>query len=352
MKIPERRRSWDDFDFMRRMAQLDVDDDEDVRRGDGDDTHDDLMQHLFSSSRLSNARENNDNNNEIDHQEENTNPLTATFQRLRGVVRRMRTSDAGDEAAEQREEERAVDEGEANAEDGDDDHDGIDQSITVLNLAARHGGIEILNILLDLGAIAQDDALHDTVNYIESLTNPIRYSGLSMPDIAAGMACLEALLDAGADVNAEHPVTKMTPLHVAAEGTCHEVLSLLLQRGADPGKRTASGETAAEIAEYHDDSHAVDILNRFSRLQRLSTFNRSASQRERESQENNTEELAEELVCVACLTERKGVILAPCGHKVLCRRCTRRLFTRPEQERKCPLCRQKLESFVVQIFDT
>lgn len=193
------------------------------------------------------SNERGDISSESGRREEATNPLTATFQRLRRVVRGMRTSDAGDQATEQRVEERAEEEEEeANAEDDDgdnDDDDGIDRSITVLNLAASQGGIEVLNILLDLGATAQDTALHDTVNYIGKCILRDTYSeNVRMPDVAAGMACLEALLDAGVDVNSEHPVTQWTPLHLAADQKCHEVLSLLLERGADPGKRNIEGQ--------------------------------------------------------------------------------------------------------------
>ncbi|KAG7675143.1 hypothetical protein NADE_007177 [Nannochloris sp. 'desiccata'] len=238
------------------------------------------------------------NNNDINRQEEALNPLTAAIRRLRRAVYGMRTPDASDPAAEQRVEERAVEEEQEEANGDDGDGDDIEQSITVLDIAAAQGGIEVLNILLDLGATAQDDALHDIVDYIGFCIDRATYSdNVRMLDVARGMACLEALLDAGADVNAEDPVTKKTPLHLAAGQKCHEVLSLLLERGANPGKCTEDGQTAAEIAEDHHDAVAVDIITRFTRLQRLSTFNRSASQRERnESQENKTEELAEEML--------------------------------------------------------
>jgi rubrerythrin len=223
----------------------------------------------------------------------------------------------------------------------------------ILNIAAAKGGVEVLRILLDLGAIPKGDVLSDAVRYIaKSIGRAVYSSNVSMLSVGAGMACIEALLEAGADINAEDPDTKGTPLHVAATNKCHEVLSMLLERGANPRKRDGEEYTAAELAEHYDDPIAVDILTRFARLQRLSTFNRSASQRERNESQENAEELAEDLVCVLCRTEKKEVILAPCGHKILCRRCTKRLLTRPEAERKCPMCRTKLESFVVQIFES
>ena len=216
------------------------------------------------------------------------------------------------------------------------------RSTTLLNIAASYSGVEVLKILLNLGAVPAGDVLHDAVRSIGSFIRTARYSSnVDMPSVAAGMACIEALLDAGVDVNAEQPVTKNTALHLAARKRCHEVLSLLLEKGANPGKRNKEGKTAAEIAEESQDPVAVDILTRFARLQRLSSFMRSASQNERrESQENS--EVSEEMACVACLTEKKSVILAPCGHKVLCRGCTKRLLTRPEIDRKCPFCRSKV----------
>jgi hypothetical protein len=47
-------------------------------------------------------------------------------------------------------------------------------------------------------------------------------------------------------------------------------------------------------------------------------------------------------VCVVCWEERRGVVLVPCGHLVLCRRCANDLMAPQQQLRRplCPICRQ------------
>jgi hypothetical protein len=54
--------------------------------------------------------------------------------------------------------------------------------------------------------------------------------------------------------------------------------------------------------------------------------------------------------CAVCLTYRATIILAPCGHKQTCRRCTKRLMEMPPPQRTCPCCKVAIESFVTTVF--
>ncbi len=275
--------------------------------------------------------------------------LTAVFRRMQRVVGLGSSDGDEDQEAAQREGE-PVAEGEGA---GDSADDSMDETTSLVNIAVGQGGIEVLKILFDLGATPPSNALHKAVYYIgKCIHSAVISESVRMLDMAPGMSCLEALLDTGVDVNAIDPATETTALHEAVEAKGHEALSLLLERGANPAIRNRDNQTAADIAKESEDAIAVEILAKFQRLARLSTFNRSASQRQRNESQENADELTDDLVCVTCLTERKEVILAPCGHKIMCRRCTKRLFTRPEAERRCPLCRSTLESFVLNVFES
>ena len=70
---------------------------------------------------------------------------------------------------------------------------------------------------------------------------------------------LNALIDAGADVNAvgEH---RMTPLHEAVGQERLEAVQLLLARGARPTDKNEWGETALDIAKRHKRDDLIHLL--------------------------------------------------------------------------------------------
>ena len=66
---------------------------------------------------------------------------------------------------------------------------------------------------------------------------------------------------------------------------------------------------------------------------------------------NIDEPVPEDQLCPICLTNKRDVILAPCGHKAMCKRCARVVLSRPEAERVCPFDRVLIESYITAIFD-
>ena len=55
--------------------------------------------------------------------------------------------------------------------------------------------------------------------------------------------------------------------------------------------------------------------------------------------------------CIICLERPKAVILAPCGHRCTCKRCTRAVLMGARERRSCPLCKEAIESFVTRVFE-
>jgi hypothetical protein len=223
-----------------------------------------------------------------------------------------------------------LDTGEEDEQEEDEDQELPEGEKSLLTVAAAHGGVEALRILLDLGATPEGSDLHAVVDYISTVYKK-----------ESGIACLELLLESGAvDINAAAPTTQYTVLHLIAASSCCDVLEFLLEKHANPTKLDREGRTPLEIAEESGDIEAVAILSRFARLQRLSS-----------QDERIPEDVPEDRLCVTCLQRSKGPIIAPCGHVSMCARCLKKLLNRPEEERKCPICRHVVESFVITVYE-
>ena len=91
---------------------------------------------------------------------------------------------------------------------------------TPLHTAAEQGRVACLQLLLDAGANAC------------SLTHPDRISALHLAAQGGHYTCLEMLLSAGAEVDAKTKTSGITPLSLACTGNA-KCCELLLARGAD-----------------------------------------------------------------------------------------------------------------------
>ena len=70
---------------------------------------------------------------------------------------------------------------------------------------------------------------------------------------------ISLLLDGGADINARS-ISGSTPLHLAASFQTAEIVALLLDRGADINSRDMDGETPLHLAVRHNTSGVVELL--------------------------------------------------------------------------------------------
>lgn len=148
---------------------------------------------------------------------------------------------------------------------------------TALHIAAFNGHLEVIKLLVDRKAsLIKQDKRARTAFYVASASNNLesaRYllnaahdqghhdsirqamdDGRSPFSKACGRGHLEVVrmlldhVDAEIDVNAVEGVTKRAPLHWASNNARVEVVSLLLQNGADASMRDANGKTPLNLS--------------------------------------------------------------------------------------------------------
>ena len=78
-----------------------------------------------------------------------------------------------------------------------------------------------------------------------------------------GAPAVAALLEAGADPDADAVNPPVRPLHSAAAVQDAEAIRLLLEAGADPNARETAGFTPLHAAARHDDEASAALLLRF-----------------------------------------------------------------------------------------
>uniref|UniRef100_A0A5B7BTU0 Putative ankyrin-1 n=1 Tax=Davidia involucrata TaxID=16924 RepID=A0A5B7BTU0_DAVIN len=116
---------------------------------------------------------------------------------------------------------------------------------TPLIWAAGHGQQDAVKVLLDHHA----DPNAETDDNITPL----------LSSVAAGsLACLELLIQAGANVNVT--AGGATPLHIAADNGGPEIINCLLRAGADPNVIDEDGLKPIQVAAARGNRRAVEIL--------------------------------------------------------------------------------------------
>jgi ankyrin repeat protein len=117
-----------------------------------------------------------------------------------------------------------------------------------LGLAAFYGHEEAVKLLLSRGA---DPDL--------AARNPMKVRAIHAASASSSLSIVEALLEAGADVNA--PQEKgFTALHEAASTGNLELLRILLEHGANRELATDDGKTALDLAREQKQEESVELL--------------------------------------------------------------------------------------------
>ena len=226
---------------------------------------------------------------------------------------------------------------------------------TLLNTAAKYGSVDVIRHLIKLGAKPEGGVFYDCIRYLQEQGRDSyldRYaafgeSGLGKASNAvAGLACMKALVDAGADVNYRDSSTQETPLHAAVLHECVPAVKMLLEMHPDLTLRNREDKTALDIAREVSNEEIEDLLTHQSRISRLISppvFGRSESLK-------NVDVPADQR-CSVCWERPKVVILAPCGHRAMCKTCMRKLLELPKAQRVCPIDRTPIEGFVTAVYE-
>jgi ankyrin repeat protein len=122
------------------------------------------------------------------------------------------------------------------------------EGFTPLGLAAFLGGPEVVRVLLDHGADANDDA-----------DNPFGVRPVHAAGAAHDRETMRLLLEAGADPNARQR-GGFVPLHEAAHSDDVEMARLLLAHGADPSLAADDGRDSIRIAADDGSSGVGSLL--------------------------------------------------------------------------------------------
>jgi ankyrin repeat protein len=122
------------------------------------------------------------------------------------------------------------------------------EGFTPLGLAAFLGGPEVVRVLLEHGADADDDA-----------DNQFGVRPVNAASAAHDRETMRLLLEAGADPNARQQ-GGFTPLHEAAHTDDVEMAELLLAHGADPSLAADDGRDSARIAADDGSTRVIELL--------------------------------------------------------------------------------------------
>lgn len=225
--------------------------------------------------------------------------------------------------------------------------------------------VEVIKALLAAGATV--GSWHVDVA-LEKLSEPRRKKGrVFRLWEAAQLAVLEALLDgvdAVGDASTRDEI-KRRAMDYVVELNLLSAAKAILARGVDTGaparpfpshldtllEGEQDEQTLLQWAEHKGNPKMVDIIRQYDRMRRLDRGGGGSAGRRQAAAADEAGGTPDLSQCVICCAAPKKIIIAPCGHKCVCVACTKTLLGRPVRERNCPLCRERLESFVITVFD-
>lgn len=121
-----------------------------------------------------------------------------------------------------------------------------DDEQVVFTEALRDGNVKVVKQFL-----ATDAGIND------------KYFGWTALQIAANQGQLEVvkvLIDKGADINYQHPISKNTALHLAALSNHPEVVTYLISKGADVNIKLLAGVSIIRPLREEGNIKMVDLL--------------------------------------------------------------------------------------------
>jgi cytohesin len=127
--------------------------------------------------------------------------------------------------------------------------DGDPEELTALHWAAASGIVDAVNYLLAPPVLADPRAARNN-----------HFTPLHSAAMFGHAAVCEALLKAGADVNAQTQPQGYAPLHSAAFAGHVEAIRVLLAHGADRSLLNYRGERPADTARRTGQAEAVQVL--------------------------------------------------------------------------------------------
>jgi len=122
---------------------------------------------------------------------------------------------------------------------------------TPLMEAAHYGHANVIRALIEVSKATQSsDGSDMTQAMIEACDDEVGRTALAWAADKGSLACVEALIDAGANVNAADKAGK-TALHCAASTGQHNVVDALVSAGAAVDATSKSGRSALHLAAHN-----------------------------------------------------------------------------------------------------
>ena len=188
---------------------------------------------------------------------------------------------------------------------------------TEILTAAALDGVKVMNYLLEQGGDINSKTIYGCT--------PLHWS---VYDGHIEMTIV--LLERKADVNFQTYDKGYAPLHLAASKGKFKLVEILMNKGANPYKKTFLNKTASLLANINGHKEIMEYL-----MAKMIEMEKSKPKRIL-SMDSNDE-------CKICCQPILSLYcLYPCGHGSICISCCEKFI----MQQKCPFCRQKVDDYI------